>query len=551
MSDTDSVPSSLDNETELDDSIASSLGSSPYVSDEGMIINSCAKADAFYSSDDLDIVTTGCRWEVKSLQLTQDEQIKILTKSKPADRSNISPDVYIITKSVKEEALKKRIIAFVDGLNGWVYMAPSLMPFLDEEGWHMQTATRLCDACIVTDSQPMRVLTFTVGEDKHGRSLQYSAQLARRIMYHIEENAGLSVSVIHGVIDEDAWKNEELFMTKTKEFEYMAREDSFAQSLRMTFGKYKSITDTLCVMFGAARTEELQTAVLSLPPVKQHIGAEEIESHLETRLTPKKLTDHHLTCVICTEVFTDPATLQCNHTFCKSCLLRYNKTLTEAIQAKSITCPSCRQLTKVATPDSPVEKWISQLKPNHVIQGLMDDFGQGTHGTMVKVCYLCNKQEQETIATQWCSICDAVFCDNCIAIHNMMPKLSDHELVELSNPIKIKGKCRLMCKRHKDKQIEMFCKDCKAAICQMCSSIEHRQCDNIVNLDDMYAIYESMDVVSTDKICTDVPKTKRPLPGRVIFTHNMDKIDMRNIGTFLGEVIVVDDVSDPQCSPDY
>lgn len=59
MSDTDSIPSSLDNETELDDSIASSLGSSPYVSDEAMIINSCAKADAFYSSDDLDIVTSG------------------------------------------------------------------------------------------------------------------------------------------------------------------------------------------------------------------------------------------------------------------------------------------------------------------------------------------------------------------------------------------------------------------------------------------------------------------------------------------------------------
>lgn len=281
---------------------------------------------------------------------------------------------------------------------------------------------------------------------------------------------------------------------------------------------------------------------------------------------------------------------------------------------------------------------------------------------MVKVCYLCNNQEQETTATQWCSICDAVFCDKCIAIHNKMPILSDHELVELSNPIKIKGKRRLMCKRHKDKQIEMFCKDCKAAICQMCSSIEHRQCDNIVNLDnmtplvkekltcrntelrkhitatnneitrtksqlhdirtnaddmkdkiakagkgaietimkgvkqlteqvdkssneqiqylqadlksqeiqlqvhmqehaftasavssncnvDMYAIYESMDVVSTDKICTDVPKTKRPLPGRVIFTHSMDNIDMRNNGTFLGEVIVVDDVSDTQCSP--
>ncbi|XP_046548081.1 E3 ubiquitin-protein ligase TRIM13-like isoform X3 [Haliotis rubra] len=94
--------------------------------------------------------------------------------------------------------------------------------------------------------------------------------------------------------------------------------------------------------------------------------------------TAKILTDHHLTCVICTEVFTDPATLQCNHTFCKSCLLKYTNTQPEAIQAKSIPCPSCRQLTKVTTPDSPVEEWVSQLKPSHVIQGLMDDFGPGS-----------------------------------------------------------------------------------------------------------------------------------------------------------------------------
>ncbi|XP_046577431.1 uncharacterized protein LOC124285273 isoform X2 [Haliotis rubra] len=110
--------------------------------------------------------------------------------------------------------------------------------------------------------------------------------------------------------------------------------------------------------------------------------------------TTKKLTDNHLTCVICTEVFTHPATLHCNHTFCKSCLLKYTNTQPEAVQAKSIPCPSCRQLTKVTTPDSPVEEWVSQLKPSHVIQGLMDDFGPGTEPGDVNNCSVCPATER-------------------------------------------------------------------------------------------------------------------------------------------------------------
>ncbi|XP_046548079.1 E3 ubiquitin-protein ligase TRIM56-like isoform X1 [Haliotis rubra] len=201
--------------------------------------------------------------------------------------------------------------------------------------------------------------------------------------------------------------------------------------------------------------------------------------------TAKILTDHHLTCVICTEVFTDPATLQCNHTFCKSCLLKYTNTQPEAIQAKSIPCPSCRQLTKVTTPDSPVEEWVSQLKPSHVIQGLMDDFGPGSKAAHVNICSVCKVQGKTTPATSWCSVCDDVFCDGCLKMHNMMPMSRDHEVVGLSDTTKRKAKQRFICKIHKDEQIKLFCKDCRVAICHTCCSIKHRKCDDVDTLDNM------------------------------------------------------------------
>ncbi|XP_071082358.1 uncharacterized protein [Haliotis cracherodii] len=374
--------------------------------------------------------------------------------------------------------------------------------------------------------------------------------------------------------------------------------------------------------------------------------------------TSKKLTENHLSCVICTEVFTDPATLQCHHTFCKSCLLKYTKTQPEAVQAKSIQCPSCRQQTKVTNPDSPVEEWVSQLKPSHVIQGLMDDFGPGTKAVEEHLCSVCTKQGKTTPATNWCSACDVVFCEGCLQLHNMMPGLCDHEVAHLSDHTKTKVKRRFMCQVHRDEKVKLFCKDCKQAICTICCSIKHRACKDVDTIEgmtplvkehltskieklginiaaanniitqrnskiqdvksnsqtlkdqviktretvmrailrkekkllgdidkatdeqlheleadiksqeielqmyqqqyeftanavtsncevDMYAVYESMGETSTDNRDTD----SRPAAGRVVFTHDLDKLSEAVNELQLGEVQIVHGVSDPESSP--
>ncbi|XP_071082839.1 tripartite motif-containing protein 2-like [Haliotis cracherodii] len=374
--------------------------------------------------------------------------------------------------------------------------------------------------------------------------------------------------------------------------------------------------------------------------------------------TAKKPTENHLTCVICSEVFTDPATLQCHHTFCKSCLLKYINTQPEAVQAKSIPCPSCRQQTNVTNPDSPVEEWVSQLKPSHVIQELMDDFGPGTKGVEEHVCSVCTKQGKTTPATSWCSVCDVVFCEGCLQLHNMMPGLCDHEVAHLSDHTKTKVKRRFMCQVHRDEKMKLFCKDCKQAICTICCSIKHRACKDVDTIEsmtplvkeqltskierlrinmaarnnnitrrkstiqdvksnsqtfkdqimktrdtvmrailrkekqllhdidkatdeqlhelqadiksqeielqmyqqqydftanavtsncemDMYAVYDSMGETSPDNRDTD----NRPAPGRVVFTHDLDKLSQAVNELQLGEVQVVHGVSDPESSP--
>ncbi len=97
--------------------------------------------------------------------------------------------------------------------------------------------------------------------------------------------------------------------------------------------------------------------------------------------TSDRLTENYLTCTICYDVFTNPATLQCDHTFCRQCLLKYAKTQHKAVKAKTLPCPCCTQLTRVVSPGLSVEEWINRMKPSHLILGLMDDFGPASKTT--------------------------------------------------------------------------------------------------------------------------------------------------------------------------
>ncbi|XP_046327228.2 tripartite motif-containing protein 54-like [Haliotis rufescens] len=61
----------------------------------------------------------------------------------------------------------------------------------------------------------------------------------------------------------------------------------------------------------------------------------------------------------------------------------------------------------------------------------------------------------------------------------MMPGLCDHEVAHLSDHTKTKVKRCFMCQVHRDKPIELFCKDCKQAICTICCSIKRRACKDV------------------------------------------------------------------------
>ncbi|OMJ80336.1 hypothetical protein SteCoe_19434 [Stentor coeruleus] len=51
-------------------------------------------------------------------------------------------------------------------------------------------------------------------------------------------------------------------------------------------------------------------------------------------LTPSKIPKY-LFCSICAEVFKEPFCINCGHTFCKECIIRWLK--------DKVTCPTCKK----------------------------------------------------------------------------------------------------------------------------------------------------------------------------------------------------------------
>ncbi|XP_067673002.1 E3 ubiquitin-protein ligase TRIM71-like [Haliotis asinina] len=199
----------------------------------------------------------------------------------------------------------------------------------------------------------------------------------------------------------------------------------------------------------------------------------------------KKVKDNFLTCSICFEMYMDPCTLRCDHTFCRKCVTSYIQTRRDAVQSKTIPCPCCRQDTKVPDPSRPVEEGAGQIKPSIVIKGLIDTYRSEVvvQETLSACCTICQNLGETTPGALWCAECQVAICDKCAKIHRVSPISLNHDLCDLSS--RSKAKRRIKCREHKSNRIEFHCQDCGKAACQTCCIIYHRACKTVVTIESM------------------------------------------------------------------
>ncbi|XP_046346282.2 uncharacterized protein LOC124126798 isoform X2 [Haliotis rufescens] len=242
----------------------------------------------------------------------------------------------------------------------------------------------------------------------------------------------------------------------------------------------------------------------------------------------ESLNENFLTCSICTEGYKDPCTLTCGHTFCKGCLGKFLKTRQDAIRAKSIPCPYCRQMTQAPQPDRPVEEWVNQIKPSFLIQGLLDTLacgGNTDHDTENR-CHPCQDLGDSQSANSYCQDCDVPLCERCVKMHASLPGTSNHVIADLGGAVKVTRPQR--CSEHNE-VMDFCCRDCNRAICHKCCVTYHRKCDSVVTIQSMMSEMRSVLTHNKGLITQSFGDTYRSLQQHKsqidAINHNKDKLN--------------------------
>ena len=172
-----------------------------------------------------------------------------------------------------------------------------------------------------------------------------------------------------------------------------------------------------------------------------------------------------LKCGTCLELFQDPRSLPCLHTFCLECIKR---TITGS---NTFKCPLCRAVHELSEEKAellPVDQYVVQELPLRRLQ-------QWEATTRRRKCQSCG--EQSPIAA-WCVECDGVICQPCVTLHKKIAGLKGHSLVEKkaneSENSLVKNSKTLSCLKHAGENLKYLCTECYELVCADCILMSHK-----------------------------------------------------------------------------
>ena len=180
--------------------------------------------------------------------------------------------------------------------------------------------------------------------------------------------------------------------------------------------------------------------------------------------------EEQLTCPVCLDLYTNPKTLPCLHSFCEACIERFPQD--KEGETYYLSCPTCRHRTELPGGGAgafPVAFTLNNLKEIYSLLKKVSDPQQVT-------CDNCTTAN----ATGYCKDCSKFLCQKCIDAHKLWPPIAHHQMMDLSVVAasasqlpSAKQEATPTCFSH-GKPLEIFCETCDEVICQHCTVRIHR-----------------------------------------------------------------------------
>ncbi|XP_060922312.1 E3 ubiquitin-protein ligase TRIM39-like [Limanda limanda] len=164
------------------------------------------------------------------------------------------------------------------------------------------------------------------------------------------------------------------------------------------------------------------------------------------------LLEKQLTCSICMDLFKDPITTACGHTFCKECLDINRK-------YSSSECPLCRTLLmNTAAVNIVLREIVRQRESENPEKKKKKSIFTGQDGEVA--CDICT--EQPLRAEKSCLVCLASYCSTHLQNHASTQRLKGHKLVA-----PVKNLDDRACLKH-GRPLELYSKKRQSCICVRC-----------------------------------------------------------------------------------
>ena len=180
--------------------------------------------------------------------------------------------------------------------------------------------------------------------------------------------------------------------------------------------------------------------------------------------------EEQLTCPVCLDLYTNPKTLPCLHSFCEACIERFPQD--KEGETYYLSCPTCRHRTELPGGGAgafPVAFYINNLKDVHSLLKKVSDPQQVT-------CDNCTTVN----ATGYCKECNQFLCTECISMHKKWARFASHQMMDLSAVAasasqvpSAKQETIPTCSSHREPLV-IFCETCDEVICQHCTVRIHR-----------------------------------------------------------------------------
>ena len=175
-----------------------------------------------------------------------------------------------------------------------------------------------------------------------------------------------------------------------------------------------------------------------------------------------------VSCLVCTNIYTDPKQLSCLHSFCLHCLNQWHRT---SHGRDTIKCPKCQARSRV-----PESGDLKDLPTSFYLNGLIDVLAIRECKTSQVKCGNCDKSSSES---SYCFQCCMFYCQECVIGHNIMKSYKDHRVLALKD-FEVKDyedvmKRPVFCPKedHNKEELKYFCKTCEMPVCQICVILDH------------------------------------------------------------------------------